>query len=93
MPIRQRERRVWIEVGVRAHRQAGQCAKPFSEVVARKSPPSPGDQQAVAYLDVPELRHQRVFLAKALERRVGIGVVLVVKQPTGSDGCIENEHP
>ena len=30
---------------------------------------------------------------KALERRKGIGVVLVVKQPTGSDGCIENEHP
>ena len=40
---------------------------------------------------MPQLRHQSVFLSKALKCRAGIGVVLVVEQPTGSDGYVKND--
>ena len=81
----------------RRRHPCGQVGQPRHRVAHRDHCPTGaaagGRPVGSAYLDMPELRHQRVFLGEALKRRSGIGVILVVKQPARSHGCVKNEHP
>ena len=59
--------------------------------IAGDAPPAFGEEQGVAYFQVPDLGYERFRFRKSSEGGVRPWVLLVVEEPCHGDGRIENE--
>ena len=87
----QLERRVEIGLRIRTDGELLQASQTRERTVSRDAAATFGEEQGVAYLQVPDLGNERFRFRKSSEGGVRPWILLVVEKPSHGNGRVKNE--